>query len=88
VAENRSAGPPVAAIGYLLFNGFLVNQYGILTWNTTSAWHIAVFVVAAALGLGVRYLRHLHAETVFDAELRQLTGTVNLGLITRHPRGD
>jgi hypothetical protein len=51
VAGWRS-GLPVAAIGYLLFDGFLANRYGELTWAHQTGLH-AVSMIALAVILGV-----------------------------------
>jgi hypothetical protein len=57
VAGWRS-GLPVAAVGYLLFDGFLANRYGELTWAHQAGPHaIGVIASAAALGLVVGWLR-------------------------------
>jgi hypothetical protein len=83
--EDLRVVPPVAAIGYLLFNGFLVNRSGVLTWNPTSRWQLAVFVVAAAVGIGLRYVRRLRAKALLDDELRRLIGN-SRPTITKRPR--
>ena len=57
VAGWRS-GLPVAAVGYLLFDGFLANRYGELTWAHQAGPHaIGVIASAAGLGLVVGWLR-------------------------------
>jgi hypothetical protein len=49
---------PVAAVGYLLFDGFLANRYGELTWDhQTGPRAIGVIALAVALGLIVGWLR-------------------------------
>jgi hypothetical protein len=60
-------------VGYLPFDGFLVNGYGDLTWDgTTSAWHLTVFVLAVGLGLGQRSIRHAGADLSVDGELNEI----------------
>jgi hypothetical protein len=57
VAGWRS-GLPVAAVGYLLFDGFLANRYGELTWDHQAGPRaIGVIASSAALGLVVGWLR-------------------------------
>ena len=47
-----------AGLTYLLFDGFLVNRYGELSWDgTTSAWHLFGFALALLLGSGHRLAR-------------------------------
>jgi hypothetical protein len=49
---------PVAALGYLLFDGFLANRYGELTWDhQTGPRAVGVIVLAVALGVTVGWLR-------------------------------
>src|SRR5262245_17062154 len=49
---------PVAAVGYLLYDGFLANRYGELTWDhQTGARAIGVIALAVALGLTIGRLR-------------------------------
>jgi hypothetical protein len=57
VAGWRS-GLPVAAVGFLLFDGFLANRYGELTWDHKAGpGALGVIALAAALGLVVGWLR-------------------------------
>ncbi len=52
------SGLPVAAVGYLLFDGFLANRYGELTWDHQAGPRaIGVIALAAALGLTIGWLR-------------------------------
>jgi hypothetical protein len=59
---------PVAAVGYLLYDGFLANRYGELTWDhQTGPRAIVVIALAVALGLIVGRLRaspHWAAPTI------------------------
>ncbi len=58
VVGGWRSGLPVAVVGYLLFDGFLANRYGELTWDHQTGPHaIGVIAVAAALGLVVGWLR-------------------------------
>jgi hypothetical protein len=58
LVENARAGLATAGLGYLVFNGFLVNRFGELTWNgMNSIRHAAVLAAAAGVGLGFRCLR-------------------------------
>lgn len=55
----------VAVIAYLLFNGFLVNRYGELTWAGVSGlWEPAAFLIAASTGISGRKLTGaMHSRT-------------------------
>jgi hypothetical protein len=58
VVDDPRAGLATAGLGYLVFNGFLVNRYGELTWDgTPSVWHLAMFVLAVGVGLAWRAIR-------------------------------
>jgi hypothetical protein len=75
VADTR-ASVAVAAIGYLLFNGFLVNSLGELTWDgMSSLWHLFVFVLAIGLGLALRRVRAIRADLALSREAASLAGT-------------
>ena len=57
IAGWRS-GLPVALLGYLLFDGFLANRYGELTWDHQAGPRaLGVIAFAAAVGLAVGSLR-------------------------------
>ena len=57
VAGWRS-GLPVAAMAYLLYDGFLANRYGELTWDHQAGPRaVGVIALAVALGLIVGWLR-------------------------------
>ena len=62
----------VAGLGYLLFNGFLVNTQGELTWDEASLGQL--LTLAAAIGAGRLYqrVRVAQAQAAVDAELRRL----------------
>jgi hypothetical protein len=59
---------PVAAVGYLLYDGFLANRYGELTWDhRTGPRAVGVIAFAVVLGLSVSWLRsnlHRAAPTI------------------------
>ncbi|HEV8529276.1 MAG TPA: hypothetical protein VGS60_17300 [Actinomycetes bacterium] len=58
VVAGWQSGLPVAAVGYLLFDGFLANRYGELTWDhQTGPRAIGVIALAAAFGLAIGWLR-------------------------------
>ncbi|MFC7247444.1 DUF4118 domain-containing protein [Catellatospora aurea] len=59
VADTR-ASLATTLIGFGLFNGFLVNGYGELSFHgTQTLWNLSVFGVALGLGLGQRWLRQV-----------------------------
>lgn len=71
--DGTRASLATAGVGYLLFTGFLVNRYGELTWHgTTALWPGAVFILAAGLGLGQRWICAARAEAAVSAELDAL----------------
>jgi hypothetical protein len=73
--DDPRAAAPVAVLGYLLFDGFLVNRFGDLTWSgTTSVWPVAAFLAAVGLGLGWRWLRRARARAAFAADLAEVLG--------------
>lgn len=77
LVDDARAGAPIAVLGYLLFNGFLVNRFGDLTWSgTTSGWQVAAFAAAVGLGLGWQWLRRARARAAFAAELAELAELV------------
>lgn len=63
VVEDNRATLIVAGLGYLLFDGFLVNRQGGLTWDgMMSIWHLMVLSTAVGLGLGLRWIRLARAD--------------------------
>ena len=73
--EDLWAGLVTAAVGYLLFDGFLVNRHGELAWaGTTSVRHVAVLAFAVGVGLVWRWIRAVRAEAAQDDELSELLG--------------
>jgi hypothetical protein len=57
VVPDIGASLSVVVLGYLLFNGFLENEYGQLTWDgMTGLWRIGLLVSAVGLGLAGRQL--------------------------------
>lgn len=74
-AEDLRAVLSTAAVGYLLFVGFLVNRHGELAWTgTTSVRDVAVFALAVGVGLVWRWIRTIRAEAARDDELNELLG--------------
>jgi hypothetical protein len=72
VADTK-ASLAVAGIGYLLFNGFLMNRLGELIWDgMTSAWHLITFAMAVGLGLGQRWIRAACTDLAFAYEVAEL----------------
>jgi hypothetical protein len=77
MVDDAWASLATAGLGYLLFNGFLVNRAGELTWiGTTNVWQLGVFVVALGLGLGCRSIGRILARAALSAELEDLIHTL------------
>ena len=58
VVAGWQSGLAVAAVGYLIFDGFLANRYGELTWDHKAGFHgVSMIALAAALGVVVHRLR-------------------------------
>lgn len=75
-AATARASFAVAAIGYLIFDGFLVNRLGELTWDgMTGFLRLFVFVLAVGLGLGLRRVRAILADLALAREAAGLAGT-------------
>jgi len=54
-----------AGLGYLLFDGFLVNRLGELTWDgAASQRRLVVLAVAVGVGRAWRWVRHVRRELV------------------------
>ncbi|MEU8006151.1 hypothetical protein AB0B66_33755 [Catellatospora sp. NPDC049111] len=68
VADTR-ASLLTGLLGFLLFDGFLVNRFGELSWDgVTTSWNLSVFGVAVGLGLGQRWIRSVaQPKTTPDA---------------------
>lgn len=77
VADTR-ANAAVTTVAYLLFDGFLVNKHGELSWDgTTSMSHLAVFVVAVGLGLARRSIHYARHRGAPAAELDYITNILS-----------
>lgn len=75
-AHDPRAALATGVLGCLLFDGFLINQYGELVWKReTSMTYLSVFGVAVGVGLGWRWVRLLQARAAVDAELTDPLGT-------------
>ncbi len=76
LVDNARAAVATGGLGYLLFNGFLVNRYGELTWDgTTSAWQIGLLALAAGAGLAVRWVRRARVRAAWADEVAALLDT-------------
>ncbi|MEU7823180.1 DUF4118 domain-containing protein [Catellatospora sp. NPDC049133] len=74
VADTR-ASLVTALLGFGLFNGFIVNRYGELSFDGTATWwNLSVFAVALGLGLGQRWLRHVRDNAAAEPEVTGLAG--------------
>jgi hypothetical protein len=61
VADDARAGLLAMVLGALLYDGFLVNRFGELSWTgTTSMWHLLSFALVALVALGWRWARGSH----------------------------
>jgi hypothetical protein len=61
VADDARAGLLAMVFGALLYDGFLVNRFGELSWTgTTSMWHLLAFALVALVALGWRWARRAH----------------------------
>lgn len=77
VADVR-ASLATAALGYLLFTGFLVNQYGDLAWDgASSGWHLLVLALPAGLSLASRWIRAAKAEITRAEDLNEIFGNTD-----------
>jgi hypothetical protein len=76
LVDNAGAAVAAGGLGYLLFNGFLVNRYGELTWDgTTSAWQMGLLALAAGAGLAVRWVRRARVRAAWPDEVAALLDT-------------
>ena len=66
VSLDRIALAVVAVIGALLYNGFLENSSGNLSWHADDLWRLMLLVVAGAVGLavgeGYRFVRGMRGR--------------------------
>jgi hypothetical protein len=77
VADTR-ASFATAGMGFLIFDGFLLNRLGELTWNgKTSVWHLSTFALAVGLGLAWRRIRAIRADLVLAREAAALAGATD-----------
>jgi hypothetical protein len=77
LVDDVRAGLATAGLGYLLFDGFLVNRYGELTWDgTTTIWCLVAFVMIVGGGLGIRWIRRARARTANEDDLSRLLNGV------------
>lgn len=84
VADTR-ASLATAALGFLLFDGFLVNRDGELSWDgRTTSWHLVAFVLATGLGLGQRWIRHARADLAVDEELNEIVENIDTRMKESH----
>jgi MFS family permease len=73
VSLDQVALAGVAVIGSLIFNGFLEDRFGQLSWHgADDLWRLLLLVMVAAWGLalgeGYRYVRNLRTRIPFEAD--------------------
>lgn len=73
VAGDMRASVSTTLVGFVLFEGLLADRHGypLLDFTATS-WHLSVLMVAAGLGLGQRWLRHVRDDAALDTEIDNL----------------
>jgi hypothetical protein len=70
---DARAGFAVGGLAYLVFDGFLLNGLGELTWDgTTGLWHLAVFTLAVVVGLGQQWVRTAQADRALSKEIDEM----------------
>jgi hypothetical protein len=80
MAANIRASFATASLGYLLYTGFLVNRYGILTWDgASSTWHLLVLALAAGLTIPSQWIRTKKAEIAHAQGLNKLLDNTESG---------
>jgi hypothetical protein len=83
VADSR-ASLATAGIGFLIFDGFLLNRLGELTWNgKTSVWHLIIFALAVGFGLARRRVRAIRADLALASEAAGLARTTDTNVINK-----
>jgi len=77
--DDARAAVATAGVGFLLFDGFLVNRYGDLSWHgRTSLWQVAVLAVALGVGRGWRRLQTLRVSAARDRDIEGLLGATRV----------
>lgn len=73
VAGDMRGSVSTTLVGFVLFEGLLADRHGypLLDFTATS-WHLSVLMVAAGLGLGQRWLRHVRDDAALDTEIENL----------------
>jgi hypothetical protein len=65
------AAAVTAGLGYLVFNGFLLNRYGELSWSgRASASQVVILALAVGGGRALRWLRRIRNPAAMDNECR------------------
>jgi len=63
----------LAALAFLMINGFLTGRYGRPPWDSADGVvYLPLLVLAILLGLGQRWMRAAQADAASDAALRDL----------------
>jgi hypothetical protein len=76
VVHDPRACLATGALGYLLFDGFLENRYGVLAWDgTTDMRYLMIFALALGLGAGRRWLIRVRAVVARDRDTRVPRGS-------------
>jgi hypothetical protein len=84
VVADAGASLATAGLGYLVFDGFLLNRLGELTWNgMTNVWHLINFALAVGAGLAWRLIRAIRADLAPAREAAGLAGAADPQVIDK-----
>jgi hypothetical protein len=83
VSLDQIALAAVTAMGFLIFNGFLLDRLGELSWHgAPDLWRLMLLVMSGAIGLAIgeayRQVRDVRARWRVEAEWRSMSAGVDL----------